>query len=53
VMQATEALGGIDYSMKIAEEFAQAALDAIEKLPESGARTALVEAVSYAIERRQ
>ena len=53
VMQATEALGGIDYSMKIAEEFAQAALDAIEKLPESGATTALVEAVSYAIERRQ
>jgi octaprenyl-diphosphate synthase len=53
VVEATAARGGIEYARAKARSFAEQALAAIEGLPESPSATALADAVTYVIERRQ
>jgi octaprenyl-diphosphate synthase len=53
VVEATAARGGMEYARDTARAFADEALDAIAGLPQSPAATALAEAVTYAVERRQ
>jgi geranylgeranyl pyrophosphate synthase len=44
--------GGIDYARRKGELFAEEADAALQGLPESAARTALSEAITYVMERR-
>jgi octaprenyl-diphosphate synthase len=53
VVKATTARGGIKVARAKAREFAEQALSAIAGVPESPSATALAEAVTYVIERRQ
>lgn len=53
VVDATRACGGIDHARAKARAFAEEALSAISRLPESSATRALFEAVTYVIERRK
>lgn len=53
VVAAVAARGGLDYARARARSFAEEAVAALDGLPESAAATALAEAVSYVIERRQ
>ncbi len=53
VVEATEAMGGIDYARAKAREFADKALAAIVDLPRSPSAAALADAVTYTIERKQ
>lgn len=53
VVEATAARGGIEYARAKARSFAERALAAVEGLPESPSATALADAITYVIERRQ
>ncbi len=53
VLEATEEAGGIEFARSKARDFADEALQQVEHLPESRATTALVEAVTYTVERRK
>ncbi len=53
VVEATEHRGGIAFARARAREFAEEALSAIADLPDSASATALAEAVTYTVERRQ
>ena len=44
--------GGLDYARRRGEQFAREAEDALADLPESPARTSLVDAIAYVVERR-
>lgn len=44
--------GGLEYARKRAEQFAREAEEALAGIPESQAKTALVDAINYAVERR-
>ena len=44
--------GGLEYARRKGEQFAQEADEALARVPESAARTALVDAISYVMERR-
>ncbi len=53
VLEATEEAGGVEFARRKAREFADEALQQIEDLPESPATTALMDAVTYTVERRK
>ena len=44
--------GGLDYARRRGEQFAREAEDALADLPEGPARSALVDAISYVVQRR-
>jgi len=44
--------GGLDYARRRGEQFAREAEEALADLPESPARTSLVDAIAYVVERR-
>ena len=44
--------GGLDYARRRGEQFAREAEDALAELPEGPARSALVDAISYVVQRR-
>lgn len=44
--------GGLDYARRRGDQFAREAEDALADLPESPARSALVDAIAYVVERR-
>lgn len=44
--------GGLEYARRRAHQFASEAEDALAELPDSPARTSLVESIAYAVERR-
>jgi len=44
--------GGLDYARRRGEQFASEAADALAGIPESPVRTALLEAITYVMERR-
>lgn len=44
--------GGLDYARRRAEQFSREAEEALDGVPESVAKTALVDAINYAVERR-
>lgn len=44
--------GGLEYARRRAEQFAREAEDALVAVPESPARSALIDAIGYAVERR-
>ena len=52
VIAVVQAHGGIDYARRRADLFSREAEEALDAVPESPARTALVEAISYVVERR-
>lgn len=53
VLDATEAAGGIAFARSKARELADEALRQVEDLPESPATTALIDAITYTVERRK
>ena len=44
--------GGLDYARRRGDQFAREAEEALADVPESAARTSLVDAISYVVERR-
>jgi len=52
VIAVVQAHGGIDYARRRADQFSREAEEALDTVPESPARTALLEAISYVVERR-
>ncbi len=44
--------GGLDYARRRGDQFAREAEDALAELPDSPARSALVDAIAYVVERR-
>ncbi|MBL0172629.1 MAG: polyprenyl synthetase family protein [Gemmatimonadaceae bacterium] len=44
--------GGLDYARRRGDQFAREAEEALADVPESPARTSLVDAISYVVERR-
>ncbi len=44
--------GGLDYARRRGDQFAREAEDALAELPESEARSSLVDAIAYVVERR-
>ena len=52
VIEIVRESGGLDYARRRADQFAHEAEEALADLPESAARNALVDAISYVVERR-
>jgi octaprenyl-diphosphate synthase len=52
VMALVREAGGLEYARRRAEQFAQEAEDALAGVPTGAARTALVDAIGYAVDRR-
>lgn len=52
VIEIVRETGGLDYARRRADQFAQEAEHALAELPETPARAALVDAISYVVERR-
>ena len=52
VIEIVRESGGLDYARRRADQFAQEAEQALVDLPETPARSALVDAISYVVERR-
>ena len=52
VIEIVRASGGLEYARRRGEQFAREAEDALADLPDTGARTALADAISYVVERR-
>jgi octaprenyl-diphosphate synthase len=52
VIVLAEEFGGIDYARRRGEQFAQEAEEALAALPETAARGALLDAITYVMERR-
>jgi octaprenyl-diphosphate synthase len=53
ISAAVEDSGALDYTAKLAQEYAQRAIACLDKLPDSGYRDALIELAEYAVERTQ
>ncbi len=53
VVEATQAMGGVEYARAKARQFADEALSAIVDLPRSPSTAALADAVTYTVERKQ
>jgi octaprenyl-diphosphate synthase len=52
VIEIVRESGGLDYARRRADQFAHQAEEALADLPETPARSALVDAISYVVERR-
>ena len=52
VIEIVRESGGLDYARRRADQFAHEAEEALAELPETPARGALVDAISYVVERR-
>ncbi|MBU6364637.1 MAG: polyprenyl synthetase family protein [Gemmatimonadetes bacterium] len=52
VIGVVRAHGGIDFARRRADQFSREAEEALDAVPESPARTALVEGIAYVVERR-
>jgi octaprenyl-diphosphate synthase len=52
VIEIVREQGGLDYARRRGEEYAERAEDALGTLPESAAKTALLDTVAYVMERR-
>jgi octaprenyl-diphosphate synthase len=52
VIEIVRESGGLDYARRRADQFAHEAEEALADLPETPARSALVDAISYVVERR-
>ena len=53
ISAAVEDSGALDYTAKLAQEYAQRAIACLDKLPASDYRDALIELAEYAVERTQ
>jgi octaprenyl-diphosphate synthase len=52
VIEIVREQGGLEYARRRGEEYAQRAEDALAGVPDSAAKTALLDTVSYVMERR-
>ena len=53
ISAAVEASGALDYTAKLAQDYAQRAINCLDPIPASGYRDALIELAKFAVTRSQ